>query len=243
MIELKAPQGVKSFSVAGTQFPVVNGVLSVPPTHVKHAVAHGFKLLSSQNGDELVRQDIEAAIAKAAAAIPLRGVTLPKGYKSLAIDGVQYTADDTGYVSVPETALPHAKALGGKEVPVRDLPVVEGPQEAGDDPNALRTDGPTFAEYVAAGYAPESYPPQGYASKHTKQELARLLQAELTKCAAAAAKPADVPTNAALKAMDDAALAKWLKDNGVAVLDQDRKAMEKAALDRAKDLRAAQKKD
>jgi hypothetical protein len=27
----------------------------------------------------------------------------------------------------------------------------------------LRTDGPTFEDYVAAGYAPESYPPVGYA--------------------------------------------------------------------------------
>lgn len=28
----------------------------------------------------------------------------------------------------------------------------------------LRTDGPTLAEFVAAGYLPENYPPQGYAA-------------------------------------------------------------------------------
>lgn len=28
----------------------------------------------------------------------------------------------------------------------------------------LRTDGPTLAEYVDAGYAPETYPPRGYAA-------------------------------------------------------------------------------
>ncbi|MDE2097470.1 MAG: hypothetical protein KGL39_09515 [Patescibacteria group bacterium] len=31
--------------------------------------------------------------------------------------------------------------------------------------DGLRTDGPTLAEYVAAGYKAESYPPQGYAPK------------------------------------------------------------------------------
>lgn len=29
---------------------------------------------------------------------------------------------------------------------------------------ALRADGPTFEEYVAAGYKPENYPPEGYAA-------------------------------------------------------------------------------
>ncbi len=33
------------------------------------------------------------------------------------------------------------------------------------EPETLRTDGPTLAEYVAAGYKAENYPPRGYASK------------------------------------------------------------------------------
>ena len=32
-------------------------------------------------------------------------------------------------------------------------------------PAALRTDGPTLAEYVAAGYSAANYPPSGYAAK------------------------------------------------------------------------------
>lgn len=43
----------------------------------------------------------------------------------------------------------------------------EPAQEVDPDLNAdgLRTDGPTLAEYVDAGYDPANYPPKGYASK------------------------------------------------------------------------------
>lgn len=34
-----------------------------------------------------------------------------------------------------------------------------------EPPPALRTDGPTLEEYVAAGYLAENYPPAGYAAK------------------------------------------------------------------------------
>lgn len=36
---------------------------------------------------------------------------------------------------------------------------------------ALRTDGPTVAEYVAAGYDPKNYPPAGYESRSTVDEI------------------------------------------------------------------------
>lgn len=39
------------------------------------------------------------------------------------------------------------------------------------DSDGLRTDGPTVAEYVAAGYRAENYPPQGYASRSTPDEI------------------------------------------------------------------------
>lgn len=35
----------------------------------------------------------------------------------------------------------------------------------------LKTDGPTVAEYVAAGYRAANYPPEGYASKSTEAEI------------------------------------------------------------------------
>lgn len=34
-----------------------------------------------------------------------------------------------------------------------------------------RTDGPTVAEYVAAGYRAENYPPEGYASRSTPEDI------------------------------------------------------------------------
>ncbi|WP_420604457.1 hypothetical protein [Methylobacterium sp.] len=39
------------------------------------------------------------------------------------------------------------------------------------DGDVLRTDGPTVTEYVAAGYRAENYPPQGYASCSTPDEI------------------------------------------------------------------------
>lgn len=35
----------------------------------------------------------------------------------------------------------------------------------------LKQDGPTVAEYVAAGYDPKGYPPKGYASKSSDKEI------------------------------------------------------------------------
>jgi membrane protein involved in colicin uptake len=35
----------------------------------------------------------------------------------------------------------------------------------------LRTDGPTLAEYVKAGYKPETYPPQGYAPANDPESI------------------------------------------------------------------------
>jgi hypothetical protein len=42
----------------------------------------------------------------------------------------------------------------------------------------LRTDGPTVAEYVAAGYLAANYPPQGYASRSSEDEIAAAIAAQ-----------------------------------------------------------------
>ncbi|AVI87788.1 hypothetical protein XJ28_18805 [Pseudomonas syringae pv. tomato] len=47
---------------------------------------------------------------------------------------------------------------------------------AGDD--GLRLDGPTVSEYIAAGYKASNYPPQGYASRSTAEEIAEALKIE-----------------------------------------------------------------
>lgn len=41
-----------------------------------------------------------------------------------------------------------------------------------------RLDGPTVAEFVAAGYAASLYPPKGYASRSTDAEIAAAIAAE-----------------------------------------------------------------
>lgn len=42
----------------------------------------------------------------------------------------------------------------------------------------LRDDGPTVAEHVAAGYLAVNYPPQGYASRSTQEEIAAAIEAQ-----------------------------------------------------------------
>lgn len=50
--------------------------------------------------------------------------------------------------------------------PFKQPTLDEGAAQDTQQSNAeLRTDGPTLAEYIAAGYDPETYPPEGYASR------------------------------------------------------------------------------
>src|SRR5690606_37535223 len=42
----------------------------------------------------------------------------------------------------------------------------------------LRDDGPTVAEYVAKGYLAVNYPPQGYASRSTQEEIDAAIKAQ-----------------------------------------------------------------
>lgn len=44
--------------------------------------------------------------------------------------------------------------------------------------DGLRFDGPTIAEYVAAGYQASNYPPQGYVSRSSDEEIAAALAAQ-----------------------------------------------------------------
>ncbi len=50
----------------------------------------------------------------------------------------------------------------------------------------LRDDGPTVVEFVAAGYPAANYPPAGYASRSTKEEIEAAIEAQ---------KAASVPDN------------------------------------------------
>lgn len=48
----------------------------------------------------------------------------------------------------------------------------------------LRQDGPTVAEYVAAGYKASRYPPSRYASRSTPEEIAAAVEAEKANASA-----------------------------------------------------------
>ncbi len=52
---------------------------------------------------------------------------------------------------------------------------------ASGDAEKLQEDGPTVAEYVAAGYPATNYPPQGYASRSTPEEIGQAVTAQEAK--------------------------------------------------------------
>lgn len=56
--------------------------------------------------------------------------------------------------------------------------ILDGTGQASAEPPALRDDGPTVAEYVERGYLAVNYPPAGYASRSTPEEIAAAIAAQ-----------------------------------------------------------------
>jgi hypothetical protein len=46
------------------------------------------------------------------------------------------------------------------------------------DANGLKLDAPTIAEFVAAGYQATNYPPEGYASRSSQEEIDAAIEAQ-----------------------------------------------------------------
>lgn len=46
------------------------------------------------------------------------------------------------------------------------------------DVNGMKLDGPTIVEYVAAGYPAVNYPPEGYASRSSQEEIDAAIEAQ-----------------------------------------------------------------
>jgi hypothetical protein len=104
---------------------------------------------------------------------------------------------------------------------------------------ALRDDGPTVAEYVSAGYSASDYPPKGYTSRSTPEEIADAVQLENEaaakvkadeKAAKALAKKRDA-LMAKLAELSDEDLAKIAADGKVSVEGADRDAIVAAIVD------------
>lgn len=75
---------------------------------------------------------------------------------SVSVGGKTYSADEEGLFEIPEEHVAHLAESHGFQ---RHYPPAPA---AAKKP---RTDGPTLEEFVAAGYKPENYPPDGYAEK------------------------------------------------------------------------------
>lgn len=61
-------------------------------------------------------------------------------------------------------------------VAVEHLGVASYPNQL--DANGLKLDGPTIAEFVAAGYPAVNYPPEGYVSRSSQEEIDAAIEAE-----------------------------------------------------------------
>ncbi|RUU47415.1 hypothetical protein EOD08_06785 [Mesorhizobium sp. M6A.T.Ca.TU.002.02.2.1] len=85
---------------------------------------------------------------------------------------------------------------------------------------ALRDDGPTVAEYVAAGYFASNYPPEGYSSRSSSAEIAEAVKAEETAKAAAKMRDAIL---ADLGKLSDEDLAKVIEAEKIPVDDGESK--------------------
>ena len=78
-----------------------------------------------------------------------------------------FSADGNHVVEVPagEQDVSERCAL----VAVEHLGVASYPNQL--DANGLKLDGPTIAEFVEAGYLAVNYPPEGYASRSSQEEI------------------------------------------------------------------------
>lgn len=111
------------------------------------------------------------------------------------------------------------------DVPPVDADQVDGDQSDADegtddpepadgdgasDPQPLRTDGPTLAEWVAAGYLAEKYPPDGYAVREAEAPAAPHVPDVVD---AAAPATADSPTMQTMSEVAHQLAMKALADN------------------------------
>ena len=85
-----------------------------------------------------------------------------------------FSADGNHVVEVPagEQEVSDRCAL----VAVEHLGVASYPNQL--DANGLKLDGPTIADFLAAGYLAVNYPPEGYASRSSQEEINAAIEAQ-----------------------------------------------------------------
>jgi len=123
--------------------------------------------------------------------MPIISVKMPFPF---AVDGNQVVEIQAGEQEVSERcALVAVEHLGVAEYLDRQLQSV------------LREDGPTLAEFIEAGYLASNYPPEGYASRSSQEEIEAAIKAQ---------KEAETETDP-LK-MTVPKLKEWLAAKGIA---------------------------
>lgn len=82
------------------------------------------------------------------------------------------------FKGVPAGAIYPVEYLAGDECPpeLHAAACAVGALPSADE-QGRRLDGPTVADYVAAGYNPANYPPSGYASRSSEEEVAAAIAA------------------------------------------------------------------
>lgn len=89
---------------------------------------------------------------------------------------------------------PENVRAGYKNIPLAEFdPAVHVPFDRETGLPGLRLDGPTVAEYVEAGYLAANYPPEGYASRSTEEDVAAAITAQGASSADDA--PLDIPAD------------------------------------------------
>lgn len=90
--------------------------------------------------------------------------------------GEEGTDADKNVLSGSEHSVTRARAIALKASGLVEIISDEGhPDDGGEE---LRTDGPTVDEYVAAGYPAKAYPPSGYASRSSAEEITNAITAQ-----------------------------------------------------------------
>lgn len=117
----------------------------------------------------------------------IKTAKLPENVKA-ALDQLN-PADDEDWTAGGKPSMHRVETLiGTKDITRAELdamfPDFKRPADH-DAGGELKEDGPTVADYVKAGYLAKNYPPKGYASKSTAEEIAAAIKAEEDAAAAA----------------------------------------------------------
>lgn len=122
-----------------------------------------------------LKTDTGKALDAAGAEINLPRVTIAGGHG--------FDETDDSYRRRLIASVSGAEAAGAMSQPADIVQEAKGDEEPAAEPESskapeLKQDGPTVEEWVLAGYHADAYPPEGYASRSTPEEIAAAITAQ-----------------------------------------------------------------